>query len=190
MEISNTNVNFKAKKFVSVTRYLDTPVQKFEKFEVYKVNENDIPFIKKICTFLDKNKNKLNDMQKQLHEHFKKILNDKYYFVPQSEDRLYIGIKDDNFITGFLKSKKHYFGGKHEITDLCVSKNSILAEDAFAYAIQKDTPKGRVCGNIKDYAYYKKDILPTIEKAHPEHNFDSSKPKKEYDLEEVLGLNE
>ena len=103
-----SDVNFKAKRIVSVTRFIDKPMPNFEKIDIYKINENDIPFMKKVVTFLAKRKNKLNDMQKQLYEHFKEILNDKYAFDIFYNNRhsTYLGIKNDSYITGFMKAVK------------------------------------------------------------------------------------
>ena len=186
-----SNVNFKAKRIVSVTRFIDKPMPNFEKIDIYKINENDIPFMKKVVTFLAKRKNKLNDMQKQLYEHFKEILNDKYAFDIFYNNRhsTYLGIKNDSYITGFMKAVKGD-GEPNTVKSFYTTKKHGIFKDSFYYAIWKDTKKGKVSGCDKYFGRLKEEQLPNIKKKYSNYNFDTSKPKKEYDLEEVLGLKE
>ena len=183
------NMNFKAKRIVSVTRFVDVPHPNFEKIDIYKINENDIPFMKKVVAFLDKRKNKLNDMQKQLYEHFQEILNDKYAFDLFYNNRCstYIGIRNDNYITGFMNAYKN---GRepNTIESFCTTKKNGITKDSFYYAIWKDTKRGMVSGCDEYFGWFKGEQLPNIEKKYSGYNFDTSKPKKEYDLEKILDI--
>ena len=186
MEINSNNINFKANRVVSITKFVDAAEPKYEKFDIYKMNENDIPFMKKVFVFLEKRKNALDGLQKQLHEQFKKILNDRYYFSA-GKDKIYLGIKDDNYITGFLTMKKPLFGYP-EITNLCTSRKNSLRKDAFIYASQKDSPKRRVYCVPKIYKLPQRNLFSNIEKKHSDYHFESQKSETKYNLEEVLGI--
>ena len=173
--------HFMSNRIVSITRFICKPLQKFEKFDIYKINENDIPFLQKVFTFLDKRKSNLDGMQEQLHKQCKRLLNDKYFFNnPCDRENIYLGIRDDNYITGIMTSKRSY--GRHEMTSLFTSREKPIIKDSFIYAIEKDTPKGRAVHmdiTGENFGFYKRDQIPGLEQKYPNWNFDTSKPKKE-----------
>ena len=89
-----------------------------------------------------------------------------------------------------MTSEKN-FGSNHEMTSLFTSREKPIIKDSFIYAIEKDTPRGRAIHvhiTGENFGFYKKDIIPSLEQKYSNWNFDTSKPKKEYNLEEVLGL--
>ena len=178
-------------RIVSITRFINIPLQKFEKFDVYKINENDIPFLQKIFTFLDKRKTNLDGMQEQLHKQCKRLLNDKYFFNnPSNKESIYLGIRDDNYITGIMTSERN-FGCNHKMTGLFTSREKPIIKDSFIYAIEKDTPRGRAAHmdiTGENFGFYKRDQIQNLKQKYPDWDFDTSKPKKEYNLEEVLGI--
>ncbi|MBR1460769.1 hypothetical protein IJ596_03965, partial [bacterium] len=69
----NYNLNFGANKITTVQRIVEG-TGALEKYDVYRLNQTDAPFVRKIASFMESVQEQLNECQKKILENFKIFL--------------------------------------------------------------------------------------------------------------------
>lgn len=199
----NNKVNFGAKRIMSATKDFGDLC---EKFEVYRLDESDIPFAKKLVLYMQKQRSKLDNSQKKLLNQlseFIKLENRDYFenlgiFSREKFRKLYIGIKNDEQISGFMQTGScNVFGGKlHKIDDICTNVGDKVAEDTFLYAFFAD--KQLANGTFSLFgsnfnagrAISASNSRKFIAQRNYKYDFTVTPQKEKFNLEEVLGIEE
>ena len=202
---NNYKVNFGARKIMSAEKVVDGLS---EKFEVYKLDETDIPFAEKLAIYMKNQKHKLNEAQKNLYYRLKEfITHQERYNVGEfsgDEKELYIGIKNDEEISGYMLLNnsrfRPYYYRKYEINEICPNTKDKVAEDTFMYSFFADK---ELDGHLRSIFGSKFDkckafLVGTgktsgarshIRNVNPEYTF-KTVAREYFDLEDVLGIAE
>lgn len=200
---NNNRINFGARRIMSAEKFVDGLS---EKFEVYKLDEYDIPFAQKLAIYMKNQKSKLNEAQKNLYYRLKEFVThqERYNVGEFSGDKkeLYIGIKNDEQISGYMLTNNSRFmptlNRKYTIDEICPNVNDIVAEDTFFYAFFSDKELDRGFRSIWGTNFDKcrafhvgggktKGAKMHIRNEHPDYTFKTS-AKEYFDLEDVLGI--
>ena len=126
MQIYNTqnynNTSFGANKIATVTR-IANELPQFEKYDIYRLNEQDVPFAKKLIACMDKYKSRLGEMHEKLCTKLKEFCENPDLFLHgmDNKENIYLGIKNDNYIDGFVSMHTSY-GGRQHITNTYSSR--------------------------------------------------------------------
>ncbi|MBO6087301.1 hypothetical protein J6P92_03025 [bacterium] len=201
----NYKVNFGARKIMSATKALD---DKFEKFEVYKLDYTDIPFVQKLAIYMKNQENKLNESQKKLYYRLKEfVTHQERYNVGEfsgDEKELYIGIKNDEQISGYMLLNnsrfRPYYYREYKIDEICPNTKDKVTEDTFIYSFFADKELDGHLRSILGTKFHKCSAFLTdtgkttgarshIRNKHPEYSFKTSE-KEYFNLEDVLGITE
>ena len=202
---NNYKVNFGARKIMSAEKVVDGLS---EKFEVYKLDYTDIPFAQKLAIFMKERQGRLNETQQKLFGKLKKFVTHQERFdVPEfsgDEKALYIGIKNDEQISGYMLMNNSRFrltlNRKYEIEEICPNVEDKVTEDTFMYSFFADKELDRGFRSIWGTKFDKcrafhvgggktKGAKMHIRKEHPDYTFKTSS-REYFDLEDVLGIAE
>ena len=196
----NYNLNFGANKITTVQRIVEG-TGALEKYDVYRLNQTDVPFVRKIASFMESVQEQLNECQKKILENFKIFLKessdydgDSYtYFVPKS---MYIGIKNDETITGLMRteSKATREGLFHSVMDLIPNSYDNAAKNSFIYTLLSDKQYNR--GFMSDAGvgfnfnkYVSRDGAKLrLKHINPDCKFSKVNQNPNYDLEDVFDI--
>lgn len=201
---NNYKVNFGARRIMSAEKIVDGLS---EKFEVYKLDYTDIPFAEKLAIYMKNQKLKLNDVQKKLFYKLREFVTHQEHFdvkkATGTQNDLYIGIKNDEEISGYMLLKNSKFGQNHnrkyEIEEICPNTKDKITEDTFRYTFFADkglnnhfrfTLRTRFYKN-KDFLIgreYKNKAKAIIRKEYPDYKFQISPIKNYTNLEDKLKI--
>lgn len=134
----NYNTNFTANKIATVTR-IANELPQFEKYDIYRLNEQDVPFAKKLIACMDKYKSRLGEMHEKLCTKLKEFCENPDLFLHgmDNKENIYLGIKNDNYIDGFVSIHKSY-GGRQRITNAYSSHKDSPLEGGFIIGLMND----------------------------------------------------
>lgn len=207
MQIYNTpnyNTSFTANKIATVTR-IANELPQFEKYDIYRLNEQDVPFVKKLIACMDKYKSRLSEMHENLCAKLKEFCQNPNLFLHGIDDKetIYLGIKNDNYIDGFVSMHTSY-GGRQHITNTYSSRKDSPLEGGFIIGLMNDKKNygynlygQKVCGwngcAIRDDSKYcsesKKVKEELVKNLNPDYEFNvNGAQKQNYNLEEILDV--
>ena len=207
MQIYNTqnynNTSFGANKIATVTR-IANELPQFEKYDIYRLNEQDVPFAKKLIACMDKYKSRLSEMHKNLCAKLKEFCQEPNLFLNGCDDKekIYLGIKNDNYIDGFISMHTSY-SGRQRITNAYIPhKNSpleggfimgLMNDKGYGYELSGRKIRGWNGGGIKENSKYnsstKKDKAELVKKLNPDYKIEAvGKQSINYNLEEILDV--
>ena len=208
MQIYNTpnysNPSFGANKIATVTR-IANELPQFEKYDIYRLNEQDVPFAKKLIACMDKYKSRLGEMHEKLSVKLKEFCENPDLFLHgmDNKEKIYLGIKNDNYIDGFVSMRTSY-GGRQYIENAYSSRKDSPLEGGFIIGLMNDKKSygyelgGRkVCGwngcaireNSKYWSETKIGKEELVKSLNPDYKIEAvGKQSVNYDLEEILDV--
>lgn len=202
--IPNHNTSFTANKVATVTR-ITNELPQFEKYEIYRLNEQDVPFAKKLIACMDRYKSRLSEMHKNLYVKLKEFCENPNLFLHGIDDKekIYLGIKNDNYIDGFVSMRTSY-GGRQYIENAYSPHKDSPLEGGFIMGLMNDKKNygsnlygQKVCGwngcAIRDNSKYcsetKKGKEELIKSLNPDYKIEAvGKQSINYNLEEILDV--
>ncbi len=197
MRISDNSINFGATKIMSATK-IAKKCEKYEKYEVYKLSKEDVPFVKTIASFMNQNEQKLSEFHKQFLaklNHFVKKQHEYNPSLPLGHDSVYLCIKNDEQITGFMDITTHskWSNKGHKVNKIVPFDKKDITKDSLLYAIFTDkklagdyiSDEGAGIKFSNNTYYYAR---RKIGQSCSGYKFHSAAQKQKHNLSEVLDL--